>query len=206
MNARTGISIALIGFIIVSIIYLVINETGTKELAKTDTENVNTQDKESCTDCDDASACSDSKNAKVSTKDVVEKDLENHADEAIEASNAVDKSDDVKIFAYYFHGEVRCTTCNTIESYARENLKTNFNQEMKSGTIVFKEINIDNDENEHYIEDYELSSSSLVIAKFENGKRTKWKNLEQVWTLVHDKPEFLKYTREETSKYLEQKL
>ena len=41
------------------------------------------------------------------------------------------KSD--RLVAYYFHGNVRCQTCRTIEAYAEEAIKNGYPEQMASG-------------------------------------------------------------------------
>jgi hypothetical protein len=96
---------------------------------------------------------------------------------------------------YYFHGTSRCHTCRTIEAYADESVKAAFAPELSSGAIQWKPTNIDESANEHFIKDYQLYTRSLVVVDGSNPKR--FKNLEKIWTLVSDKPGFLKYVQDE---------
>jgi hypothetical protein len=106
------------------------------------------------------------------------------------------------IAAYYFHGNFRCATCKKIEQYSREALETNFDQQLKSGAVVFQPINIDKPENQHFVQDYRLVTKSLVLVKFENGKQTAWKNLPAVWQNVGDQQAFFQYVKKEVEAYL----
>lgn len=104
----------------------------------------------------------------------------------------------VKIVAYYFHSTTRCTTCLTIEDYAKEALLTGFADERKRGSLRFAPVNIEEPENEHFSSDFSLASSSLVLVRFVDGKQTSWKILEKVWELVRDRDAFYRYVRSET--------
>ena len=100
-----------------------------------------------------------------------------------------------KMVVYYFHGTFRCHTCRTIEAYSDEAIKAAFASELANGDIQWKPTNIDERANEHFIQDYQLYTRSLVVVDGSNPKR--FKNLERVWQLVRDKPAFAKYVQDE---------
>ncbi len=106
------------------------------------------------------------------------------------------------IAAYYFHGNFRCPTCRKMEQYSRESIELNFAQQLKSGALVFQPINIDEPENQHFVQDYQLVTRSLVLVKYENGKQTAWKNLPAIWQNVGDQTAFFEYVKKEVAAYL----
>ncbi len=108
-----------------------------------------------------------------------------------------------KLVAYYFHGNVRCVTCRTIEAYAQEAVETGFPQALKDGHLQFRVVNVEEPANEHFVQDYQLTTRSVVLVQFADGKQEQWKNLPRVWELVGDKEAFLKYVQDETRSYLE---
>ena len=109
-----------------------------------------------------------------------------------------------KVVAYYFHGNVRCTTCRTIEAYTREALESSFSDALKNGRLEWRVVNVEDPGNDHYVQDFQLSTRSVVLERVEDGKRQDWKNLRRVWELVRrDKEDFLKYVQGETRAYLE---
>ena len=108
-----------------------------------------------------------------------------------------------KIVVYYFHGNVRCVTCRTIEAYAKEAIQTGFVDELNDGRLEWRVVNIEDPGNEHFVQDFQLSTRSVVLERIANGKRQEWKNLERVWELVRgDKEDFLKYIQNGTTAYL----
>ncbi|MBF0105646.1 MAG: hypothetical protein HQM16_10010 [Deltaproteobacteria bacterium] len=110
------------------------------------------------------------------------------------------------VVAYYFHGARRCKTCRTIEAYTKEALDLVFLDAITKGQLLWSVINIDLPGNEHFIHDYQLSSSSVILVRFEKGQPREWKNLNRVWQMVHgDKKEFANYIQSETRAYLENK-
>jgi hypothetical protein len=62
-----------------------------------------------------------------------------------------------------FHSTSRCTTCRTIERYSKEAIDKYFVDELKNGILEFKPVNVDEPENRHYIQDYQLYTRSLVL-------------------------------------------
>ncbi len=108
-----------------------------------------------------------------------------------------------ELVAYYFHGNMRCWTCRTIEAYAKEAVETGFPEALKDGRLEFRVVNIEKPGNEHFVQDYQLTTRSVVLVKFADGQQEQWKNLQRVWQLVRDKEAFLKYVQDETRSYLE---
>ncbi len=80
---------------------------------------------------------------------------------------------------YYFHGNVRCKTCNAFEQLTREVLQNQFQKEMATGEIVFQVVNIDENANSHFVTDFGLTTKSIVL--FHQGQ---YKSLDQIWTRI----------------------
>ena len=106
------------------------------------------------------------------------------------------------VVAYYFHGRVRCTSCVKIGNLSGKAIRDRFPEELRMGLLAFREVNIDEPENRHFIDDYGLSSQSLVIVEYRDGRQVRWKNLEKVWTLLDSEKEFFPYVQEGVSSYL----
>ena len=114
------------------------------------------------------------------------------------------KTQSSKLIAYYFHGTFRCSTCRTIEQYSLEAIQTYFAKELGSGKLEFRPVNIEEPENKHFIQDYQLVTRSLVLSLMSDGKETKSKNLADVWKLVRDKDKFFQYVKDEVDKFLKE--
>lgn len=106
------------------------------------------------------------------------------------------------VIAYYFHGTHRCYTCLTIEQYAKEALEAGFRKELQSGKLKFLSVNVEDPLNRHFIQEYQLYTRSLVLVEMENGKQKQWKNLEKIWTYFRDKPAFINYIQTEVREAL----
>ncbi len=111
---------------------------------------------------------------------------------------------DPEVIAYYFHTTYRCSACKKIEAYSREAIETGFAEELENGTLKFESVNINEDDNKHFIKDYQLYTKSVIVCNMEDGKQTEWKNLTKVWQLIRNKDEFTKYVQEEINAYLKE--
>lgn len=109
---------------------------------------------------------------------------------------------DRRVVVYYFHGDTRCNTCRTIESYTKEAINTDYSKELESGRLEWRVVNVEDAGNEHFIDDYELSTRTVVLSELSNGQEVRWTKLERVWQLVRNKEEFVAYINENTGKYL----
>jgi hypothetical protein len=107
-----------------------------------------------------------------------------------------------KLIAYYFHRQARCRTCLAMEAYAREALEGAFPDALQSGELEWRAVNLDRPENEHFVREYNLTSSALVLANWEQGQRRDWRDLKEIWHLVRDEGAFKAYVEAEASAYL----
>ena len=69
-----------------------------------------------------------------------------------------------------FHSTNRCMTCKAIESNTKYTLDTYFANELKSGKIVFKIVNVDKAENEKFAEKFEATGTALFLNVIKDGK------------------------------------
>ena len=101
----------------------------------------------------------------------------------------------LKLVAYYFHPTQQCVTCRTIQAYAKEAIEGKYGDLLKAGVIEWRPLNVEQRPYNHFIQDYQLVTSSLVLVKFNNGKKDKWRTLDKAWTLVRKKGEFIQYVQ-----------
>lgn len=109
-----------------------------------------------------------------------------------------------QVVAYYFHGDFRCSNCVKIEQYSKEAIEKYFSDELNSGKLVFRVINVDVEGNEHYMKDYRLYTKSLVLSLVKNGKEIKYENLQGVWKYLGDKDGFYGYVKSSVETYLKE--
>ncbi|MEI7998312.1 MAG: nitrophenyl compound nitroreductase subunit ArsF family protein [Candidatus Omnitrophota bacterium] len=107
-----------------------------------------------------------------------------------------------QLVVYYFHGNARCPSCYKLEQYAKEALEQNFADELKSGKIVFKIVNIDKSVNDHFVTDYQLYTKSIVLSLVKDGKQVRYKNLDKVWDYLRDQKLYHAYVRDEVKPFI----
>ncbi|MDP2068569.1 MAG: nitrophenyl compound nitroreductase subunit ArsF family protein [Lutibacter sp.] len=71
-----------------------------------------------------------------------------------------------------FHSTNRCMTCKAIEANTKYTLDTYFADELKSGKIVLKIVNVDKKENEQFAEKFEATGTALFLNVIKDGKES----------------------------------
>ncbi len=107
-----------------------------------------------------------------------------------------------RIIAYYFYGNRRCVTCRKLESYSEEALLTGFEQQLADSSLIWRAVNYDEEENKHYIKDYQLYTKTLILSREGDVKEGEWKNLDKIWELVRNKDKFIEYVQGETRSFM----
>ena len=107
-----------------------------------------------------------------------------------------------QVVVYYFHGTFRCSSCLRIEQYSREAIEKYFGNELKSGKLIFKVINVEEKGNEHFVNDYQLYTKSLVLSLVKDGKEIKSENLAKVWEYLGNREKFYEYVKGSVDSYL----
>jgi hypothetical protein len=186
----------LLVFVGVSVVFLVVKETRSR------TENVNpvgqtalAQEPASTVSPTENSAATEIPQASPKTPDAVPTATAARAQSQPSVPGRT-------VVAYYFYGNFRCQTCRKIEAFSGEAVKSGFPEDLKAGRLEWRAINVEEPGNEHFIQNYQLFSKSLVLVAKEGSKQTRWKNLQKVWTLVGDKEAFIQYVQDEIRAYL----
>ena len=174
MKARTIATAALLGFVGVSVVYLVIQESPPKPANPTGSGQESVAAPESRTS-GDVAPTSGERNEQAGGK----------------------------LIAYYFHRTQRCRTCLAIEADAEEALKDACPEALATGRLEWRTVNVEEPANERFVKDYQLTESSLVLVYTEDGAQEEWRKLERVWDLVGDELEFKAYVEAEASVFLE---
>jgi hypothetical protein len=104
----------------------------------------------------------------------------------------------VKTVVYYFHGNMRCSSCKKIEAYTKEAVQSGFSEALNNGTLELKVVNVEEPGNDHYVQDFQLYTRSVVLERRSGGKPNQWKNLDRVWSLTRNKAAFMEYVQEQT--------
>jgi hypothetical protein len=107
-----------------------------------------------------------------------------------------------KVVVYYFHGNARCATCRKIEAYSEEAIRSGFESKLSDGRLEWRVVNIDESQNMHFVQDFQLVTKSVVLAEYNDGEVVRWENLKDVWQLVRSKDRFVDYVQTRTREFL----
>jgi len=103
----------------------------------------------------------------------------------------------ISYVAYYFHGDIRCDTCRSIEAKAEAAVRDGFSDELADGTLEWQAVNTDQPENAHFTEDFGLTHSTLVLVELEGNETRRFASLDRIWELVHDEDDdFRRYVQD----------
>lgn len=69
-------------------------------------------------------------------------------------------ADSDKVEAYYFHNATRCTTCKTVESEAKADLK-----ELYGNKVTFQALNLEDKTTKSLAKKLEVSGQTLLVVK-----------------------------------------
>lgn len=104
----------------------------------------------------------------------------------------------------YLHGAARCISCETIEKYANEAIRSAFSDELSKGKLTWSSVNVETSLTSYLIQKYELSSQSLILTEEGVPSPKKWKKLDKIWELLNNKNEFVLYIQNEIRTYMEE--
>jgi hypothetical protein len=107
-----------------------------------------------------------------------------------------------KVLVYYFFGDVRCPTCMKIEAYTAATVQGRFATLIEDGALEWKPTNLDRAGNEHYLEDYQLVTKSVILSRRQGDKEIEWKNLDRIWELAGKKDQFEAYIAREVEAFV----
>lgn len=107
-----------------------------------------------------------------------------------------------KVKVYYFHGTRRCPTCLGIQKSINEAIDDNFKKELEAGMLEFEEVNFEEAANKHYVEQFQLSFSTMIVAAQAGDETIEWENARKVWDNAHNQSELKSYVKSTTQKYL----
>jgi thiol-disulfide isomerase/thioredoxin len=87
-----------------------------------------------------------------------------------QAQKWVGASGTSKVEVIDFHSTHRCMTCLAIEKSARSVVETSFANELKSGKIVFRTVDVDDAKNAAIAEKFEAAGTALFVYNGKTGQ------------------------------------
>ncbi len=107
-----------------------------------------------------------------------------------------------RVVVHYIHGNIRCVTCNNIETLTRKVLEEDFADPLADGSLIWKMENFQRDP--EVARRYDVTGSSVVLAREAQGEEVAFRILEEVW-LLESRPElFRQFIQEAITEYLSQ--
>ena len=102
----------------------------------------------------------------------------------------------------YFHTTARCMSCLKIEDLTDATMTTRFAGPIAEKRVVWRSLNLDEPANGHFAKDYALYTKSVIVSEVRGGREVRWKNLDQVWSLLGDPAAFQAYVEREVQAFL----
>ncbi len=107
-----------------------------------------------------------------------------------------------RVIVMYFHRTERCPTCKLMGSYSEEAVKKGFAEQLKDGSAQFRMIDFEKKENSAIAKAYRITGPALIVAKITDQQVEKFKDLEEIWTKVREKPKFIDYVQDHVKTFL----
>jgi ABC-type hemin transport system ATPase subunit len=89
-----------------------------------------------------------------------------------------------------------------MEAWAKEVVAETFAADVAAGRLVFSIVNKDLDANAHYVDDFEMTSNGLVLARRSPDGTWAYEKLEKIWDLSDDREAFGAHVRDATRAFL----
>lgn len=97
-----------------------------------------------------------------------------------------------KVEIVNFHATARCASCTALGRLSEKTVTEQFANEIASGKMEFKSINVDLPENNEMATLYQATGSSLYINAIKDGKDNIVQNM-KVWQYLSDDQAFVNY-------------
>ncbi|OGQ78616.1 MAG: hypothetical protein A2289_09955 [Deltaproteobacteria bacterium RIFOXYA12_FULL_58_15] len=108
-----------------------------------------------------------------------------------------------RVVVYYFHSTRRCPTCIGIQETIVKTIKERFATETRSGELTFREVNMEEPDNRHFVKEFSLGFSTMVVAANKGDATLKWENFDQVWKYAQAPEDLAEYTDKSVRTYLD---
>jgi Zn-dependent alcohol dehydrogenase len=106
-----------------------------------------------------------------------------------------------RVVAMYFHRTQRCPTCLKMGSYSEDAVTSGFAEQIDDGTVAFHYIDFQDKKNAALKKGYGVTGPALIVAKIAKNEVAEFKNLEEIWSKVGEKADFIEYVQENITAY-----
>jgi len=197
MKPKTIITIVLIAFVAVSAVWLITSEMNKPAPAKT---TVAQDEKPAEVSEPDTATMENATQSQGSTTDISK--TESPTSEEPKVAKEEPKKEKAKVVVTFFQTTHKCASCIIIEKFTSEALNRFYTRQLADGTVQYQTINVDEPGNEHYVDEYQLVSKTLVISLYQGKKEVKWKNLMEIWNLLNNEEGFVQLVKDTIDGYL----
>ena len=121
---------------------------------------------------------------------------------ANETAKKTNENNNTKYIVYYFMYLPRCMTCNKIENDTKTIVTSTFKDEIASGRLEFKTVDVGKKEYAHFAKDFKLYTKSVVLVEEQNGKVLRYEVLQKVWELIHSPEKYKAYVVDSVKKFI----
>ena len=107
-------------------------------------------------------------------------------------------------YVVLFRGSSYCPTCDVMERLTAGMFASHDSgiaDDVKRGALFYKTINFETAGNEHYLMDYDLYTTTIVLIEQSGGMVKRWKNLQDSWEKSEDEQAYIKYLTDEIKKF-----
>ena len=109
-----------------------------------------------------------------------------------------------QVIVYFIHGRAKCPTCDLILAHTRKALDSTFQVETDTGRVVLRPVDVEEPGNGHFMKDFGLYTTSVVLYTLDNDGKPRWVNLEKAWELAEKEEAFVPYFSTELQGFLEE--
>ncbi len=125
-----------------------------------------------------------------------------HTDTVPAASDGLSVVAGDQVVMTYFISGTRCESCQKIEALAKETAEQDFAAALASCQLVVRVIATGKPGQQHFIQDYQITSKTVILSHRKDGKQTEWADMAKVWDLLDDAPGFHAYLGKQIRAYL----
>lgn len=122
--------------------------------------------------------------------------------ESILPDGCLGNLNDNQVVVYYFHRKFDCQSCEVLEATLRPTLETAYADHFGTGRLAMCVINLDDPDNRHYLDQFEIFSSSVIIVKKKSGVISRYKNLDSIWDFYDNGEAISNLLQKEVSGFL----
>jgi len=94
----------------------------------------------------------------------------------------------------HFHATQQCYSCRTLGNLTEQTVNTYYSDELESGKITFRHINIDLEANAELVKQYQVTGSALMIGT-KIGDAFNIEENVQAWYKIGNEIEFMTYLK-----------